>query len=493
MIGYFHFAKKVLLDYRSFPHFMFGFSYIKLTYRQLYTYEYFSMPETPLLTPFIIIYFLMDYIRAERISLALHLIIGVLGIFTLGKHLKLSKIGIILWNILFFLSDNLISQYNSGHINWKTICFFPWVFYFYIKSYENKKFIFLSVLFNLLIIFEGGIHIFIWSNLFIGLYGLFVFIESRRILDLLIPLGFYLSSFLLGSIKIVPMLHFFGGYKPPQITSDPRGGVAPPYSLKDFFTALTTPNWGAEYANYIGILVLILFAISILFGLKRNRPVLFTSLFFTLLTLQFNGVSLFHLVRKFPILNSQRIPPRFFVVAIFGFGLLSALFVTYLNERLKKSKRALYIFQIFLILLTFYIYLDLNRASSSWQRDCPSLGYPDQPIFFNYSPKLHPEGKCIQEVSFPNYRAWKLKLKENSYAIFEWLDWNAYRNVIKFGIYRNGRFENIKPQSLNGILSVLIPKDARILTMKYDSPYFKTGFLISVFSMILGSFLYLRR
>ncbi len=125
MLGYFHFAKKVILQYGSFPHFTWNFTQYRYTYEQFITYEYFSMPETPLLTPFIFIYFLPNIVASEKISLALHIIIGVLGIFALGKHFKLNKTGTLLWVSIWFLSDNLISQYNSGHINWKTIYLFP--------------------------------------------------------------------------------------------------------------------------------------------------------------------------------------------------------------------------------------------------------------------------------------------------------------------------------------------------------------------------------
>lgn len=130
MLGYFHFVKKVVIQYKSFPHFLLGFSPIKYTCDYFFTYEYFSLPETPLLTPFIFLYFLRDILISEKISLALHLIIGVLGIYVLGKNFKISKIGTLLWLFPFFLSDNLVSQYSCGHINWKTVYLFPWVFTF---------------------------------------------------------------------------------------------------------------------------------------------------------------------------------------------------------------------------------------------------------------------------------------------------------------------------------------------------------------------------
>ncbi len=128
-------------------------------------------------------------------------------------------------------------------MNWKTLFLFPWVFYFYINFYQSKKYILLSVIFNLLILFEGGIHIFIWTNIFIGIYGILYFLESRKVLDLLNLLKFFLFQTFLGSIKIIPMVHFFKGYNPPENASDIRFGISPPYTIKEFFTALTTPFW----------------------------------------------------------------------------------------------------------------------------------------------------------------------------------------------------------------------------------------------------------
>ena len=486
MLGYYLFAKKVILQYYSFPHFALGFTEFRYTYGRYITYEFFSFPETPLLTPFLLIYILVDIITAEKISLALHIVIGIIGIFLIGKNLGINKIGTILTAILFSHSVNLVSMYACGHINWKTIFLFPLVFYFYIKSHQNQKFILFSVIINLLILFEGGIHIFIWTNLFIGVFGIFYFFESMVINRLFTMLKFFLFEVLLGSVKIIPMIHFFGGYKPPENVIDIRAGIAPPYTIKEFLKALTTPFWGAEYSNYIGIFVIILFFFALFIGLKLNRPILFTSLFFTLLTVKFNGISLFYLLRKFPIFDTQRIPPRFFVMAIFGFGLLCGLVITHLQQRIKKlGKRRAILFEVFLIIFISYIYLDLNRAFNLFQKKCNPLEISEDPIFFNYIPRIIPNGYCALGFADPNFRVWKLNLKENSYAVFDGLDWKLYRNILKFQIFRNGRFEKIQSQPYNGTVSLPIPKDATILRMKYDSPYFKLGLAISLISSIL--------
>lgn len=486
MLGYYHFAKKVILQYHSFPHFLLGYTEFRYTYEQFKTYEYFSFPESPLLTPFFILYLFTGILKAEKLSIALHIIFGIIGIFLTGKYLKLSRGGTFIFVILFSNSTNLTSMYASGHINWKTIYLFPWVFYFLLRAYEDKKFVLLSALINLLILFEGGIHIFIWSNLFVGFYGIFQFLETRKISEILLPLKFFLFELLLGSIKIIPMCHFFGGYKPPESTIDLRAGIAPPYLIRDFITALTTPFFGAEYSNYIGIIPIFLFIFAIFYGLKYKRPLLFTSLFFTLLTLKLNGISLFYLMRKLPVLNTQRIPPRFFVMAIFGFALLSGLMLTHLQQKIEKiGKRAVVLFEIFLMVLISYIYLDQNKALNFFQRGCNPLGFEEPLIFFNYIPKIVPEGKCIQEFSKPNSRIWKIKLKEDAQIIFEGLEWKLYRNVLKFEIYRNRKFKKINSQPYNGYVSLKIPKDATILRMEYDSPYFRAGLAITLISILI--------
>ncbi len=77
-------------------------------------------------------------------------------------------------------------------------------------------------------------------------------------------------------------------------------------------------------------------------------------------------------------------------------------------------------------------------------------------------------------------------------AVFEELDWKLYRNVLKFKIYRNGKFEEINSQPHNGNVSLKIPKDATILSMKFDSPYFKLGLAITLISLVLASFYFFR-
>lgn len=216
--------------------------------------------------------------------------------------------------------------------------------------------------------------------------------------------------------------------------------------MKEFLTALTTPNWLAEYCNYIGISLIILFFFAFIFGIRANRAVLFTSLSFLLLTVRFDGFSLFHIIRKFPVLSTQRVPPRFFVMAIVGLGLLSAILLTHFQQKVKNSKTGFIIFNIFTILFTFYIYMDLSRVFGLWSKNCTSTKFPDTPVYFSYNPVLIPEGKCTQELALPNIRNWKLRLKKDSLAVFDGLEWEKYKNVIKFRIYRNGRFEKVNPQ-----------------------------------------------
>ncbi len=133
-----------------------------------------------------------------------------------------------------------------------------------------------------------------------------------------------------------------------------------------------------------------------------------------------------------------------------------------------------------------YIYLDLNRVFNLFQKDCNPLEFPESPIFFNYTPKIIPSGRSAQGLSEPNLRIWKLSLKEDVSAVFEGLGWKLYRNVLKFEIYRNGKFERIVSQPYNGSILLEIPKDATILRMKYDSPYFKAGLVISLLSRLIA-------
>lgn len=493
MLYYFHFAKSSILKFHSFPNWTLGYYTLTYTYDIFSTYEFFAMPETPVLTPFLALYFVSSIVTGEKISLALHLITGIVGIFAIGKLMKISRIGIVIMGISFFISDNLASQYTSGHINWKTIFYFPWIFYFFLKSFQSWKWLIPCALTNILILFEGGIHIFIWVNMFLAAYSFFSLIDSKKLKNL-IYLGFLImATSLVGSIKIIPMIHFFGHYTPPQeFYGDPRASVAPPYSLKNFWTAITTPNWGAEYANYIGIPLIIVFSLAILYGLKKCRPLVFTSLFFLLLTVEFHGVSLFKLIDSFPVLNTQRIPPRFFLMSLFGFGCLSGMFITefsrYLKERLKRIK--IPIIEMILIAFSILIFFDLNRVFQYWPNQCPHTQHFDYPpVSFSYNPSLIPDGEVEQKYAAPNYRIWRIKLKEDSKVLFRELEWKLYKNILKFKAFRRGKFEKLYPQNYNGSVAVLIPKDTKLLSMRYSSPYFYAGLIISVITAVLMAFI----
>lgn len=72
VMHYLHITKQTISKFHQFPHWVFG--YYIFEYPNLSTFEFFAIPETPVLSPFIIFYFLDIYIGI-KIIITLHLII----------------------------------------------------------------------------------------------------------------------------------------------------------------------------------------------------------------------------------------------------------------------------------------------------------------------------------------------------------------------------------------------------------------------------------
>lgn len=383
---------------------------------------------------------------------------------------------------IFFLTPRFVSHLSIGHIGWLTLAYLPWIFLFFLKSLEKFRFLPLAALLSALALLEGGQHIFIWINFLLGVYSIFLFVEKKKLKIFYNLIFFFLMEILFGAIKIFPMVHFFSSYKIASIT--------PEYTFKTLWHALNTAFLNHDQGNYIGIIPIIIFIITIFYGIKRNTPIALTSLFFFLLSIKIWNISLFQLINKLPILYTQRVPPRFLIICFFLLSILSGLLFTdiaKLTERLKPHFRIPII--LFLSALVIYTIFDLNMKSQRWYRFLWKYHFEYGNLnFSNYLPTLLSKGKLETKFASPNIRIWKPKINQNSIAHFKELNYTLYKNIVKFKIFRKGKFERISPKNYEGAISILIPRDTQNLAMEYNSPYFYSGMLISILFLLFFFF-----
>lgn len=472
---YIHITKETIQDFHQFPHWVLG--YYKFWYPRFYTYEFFAIPETPVLTLFLPFYF-MDIYTSIKLIIALHIALGIVGIYFLGKSFGINRIGMLFIASIFFLTPRFVSHLSIGHIGWLTLAYLPYIFLFFNKSIERPNFLIFASFLSTFVILEGGQHIFIWISLLLGIYSLFIFIEKRKITVLRNLLFFYILEILLSAIKIFPMFHFFKDYK--------IAGITPEYTIQTLWHALTTAFLNHDQGNYIGILTVIIFLTVIIYGIKKHPSLTLTALFFFLLSTKLWKISLFQVISKLPILYTQRIAPRYLTICFFLLSIVAGfLFTDIVKIAQRRSSFIKSVIYVLLLGIVVYISFDLHSKAQIWHAWLWKYHFHLNPVEFKYyTPSLLPSGKLEIKLAQPNVRIWKAVLKQDSKVLFKELEFKLYKDVLKFEVLLQGRYQRIFPQDDNGSIALLIPKDARSLIMKYSSPYFCIGFIVSFFSAL---------
>ena len=96
-------------------------------------------PQSGFLNPLFIFVLLFGEVIGLKLLIIIYLIIGLLGMFLLARHLKISLISSYLTAFLFMLSGLYAMRVSIGHTVWMQVALMPYVFLFYLKSLENTR------------------------------------------------------------------------------------------------------------------------------------------------------------------------------------------------------------------------------------------------------------------------------------------------------------------------------------------------------------------
>jgi len=303
---------------------------------------------SPFLSPFYISVLIFGPALGLKIEIVLHLFLGMLGMFFLSKHLGLGKFSSYMPPFVYMLSSIYTLHLAEGHVEWLTMAFLPWVFFCFLKSLKQIKFFFGGTLFLSLAILGGSVNV---SNIIILLFfvfSVFTMLRQRSIIPLKSFACICIGTFLLCSVKLIPMLEFLKE-NPRRIESNEVTEASVLASIllsRDQAALYQNTKWTGpeqrirfrgrdfeygwhEYGAYVGIVPLILAAAGILSNSRQHWPLLLTGIVSLWLSLGGGAFyNLWGLSHKLPVYKSLHVPSRFilgfiFILSIFsGFGLL---------------------------------------------------------------------------------------------------------------------------------------------------------------------------
>ena len=315
----------------------------------------FQNSQVPSFTPFAFLHLFLDTPQAMKVSIILHYVIALGGMYVIGKRLfKINSFFLILVGAGIFVFNSFISlQLTEGHTWILPFAYIPFVFFFFEKYIKGRKKIdlILSALGISLMIFEGGIYPVPLTVLFLILYSLFKSILTRNKDYFLALIELGLFSFLLSSIKLIPLYDYMSVY--PRHITGPE--MIPPGSLADIFLR-TEQHRGLilfkeqqygwhEYGCYVGVHLAILFVVSLVAPLvsgKKKAAHITLLVCFLVFFMFFLGnvfpLAPYALLKSIPPFKSLHVSGRFviiltFIAALTVFGLLQMI-----EETAEKSK-----------------------------------------------------------------------------------------------------------------------------------------------------------
>jgi hypothetical protein len=172
--------------------------------------SYWANPEVLTLSPFVLFLPLVSVPVFFKLYFLGHLLIAAAATYLLGRRLGLRTISTVLLFVLVFLNPWLLQHLTIGYTPWITACYVPLVVASLLRPLTLAWFVTGTVA-DSLILYEGGLHLFLWVNATIVLVAA-ALAAFRRTASHLRPVGLVLlGTTILTLPKLVAIHGAYGG------------------------------------------------------------------------------------------------------------------------------------------------------------------------------------------------------------------------------------------------------------------------------------------
>jgi hypothetical protein len=137
---------------------------------QLGTDRFLTIPEI-CFSPQILLLGVLEVKQFVVVNLLILYTVGFFGCLKLARRFNLSAFAFLFLIVLLNFNGYLTSRFAVGHQMWESIFYYPWFFYYLFllsASPADRKVVFKLALVLFLILLEGGIHQYVWCNMFLG-------------------------------------------------------------------------------------------------------------------------------------------------------------------------------------------------------------------------------------------------------------------------------------------------------------------------------------
>ncbi len=531
-------------------------------------------PQSPFLSPFFLLVLLFGAVAGLKLEALAYLAIGLLGTFLAARKLGCSNPASILAAVVFMFGSWFALRVVVGHTTFFPFALLPLVFLFYMNSVSSAASataaadlprrirwavaaaITLSIMF-----LSGGIYPFYAAVLLLVSYSLLDSVGMRKIAPVAAVSAILLFAVLLSSVKLLPVVDFASGVtaeKDAQLTSAgivyksllSRGQSIPEKDLetgrdlvpegrqKDLDTLAGKIPWSwHEYSAYVGIIPLLLAALSIV-ALRRNWKLIVSAVFFLVLAFGTHlPFGLWQLLRQLPFFGALHGPSRFIIVFVFLAALLAAKFLSGLKISSNNKIQAAVVAAIIVVVAADLFFVTRPLLSSAFplapvEIRSTNIGTGDFIQMGSSAPELSQYPNLLQGIGTLNCYE-RLHLRNR--AVPQFIDGEPYQGfagnayiaetneslnftrfspqkvslrlsgipkaeaglgsgsiseltlVINQNYYKGWKFDGSSKEagSRRGLLAALIKKGdlGREVTFKFSSPPFILGSIISILAV----------
>ncbi|MDH4156976.1 MAG: hypothetical protein OEW00_06855 [candidate division Zixibacteria bacterium] len=482
----------------------------------------FHHPEIGVLTPFFLLHLIFGVVIGFKLQVLICYFLGFWGSVKLASRLGMSMWAAFLTAVAYFGSVHFALHFAEGHMPFTHFCFLPWFVYFVLQSVEDKTGILRAgVVLALMILGNGAaiplLYTATFAFLFCGLYA----VEQRRGVYLVNLLAAAAVGVLLSAVKFLPMVIYLRqspwyGNAGESIPLSALGVIffGLKHALYDTHFPEQVYHWH-EYAAYISPVLVLLAAAALVLRFKRYWIYLVLAAFFLLLGLgNFGALSPWALLSQLPGFSSARCTGRAFQFVILGLAFLGGFGFDLLWQK-GTEKKTRYWRGVAIVAGTVVVGTNLFFA---WPIMSSAFKHKPEPVHRSlvfshvvdekpqaYRNYLANRGSLIAP-KLSAYRRSRALVDSNDVAVpefilngqaevvrrdytpnvieYEIIGREAGRMVIGMGYDVGWRSEDGRQLSeYEGLISFAFQQGRQKIVLRYRTPYFYPGLLVTVLAL----------
>ena len=385
--AYYDWARTAFTEYGTFPLYMAGAPH---------SFNLIANPQSPVFSPLIGLLLLLPAGTYVKVLLVTYATLGLIGMIALVRQHGVGPEIACFAGVVFTFNGFFLAHFAVGHPFFVAVYLLPVLLLLFERARRGSRVALWGAAgVNVLVLLEGANHPFLWQNVLLLLLAGAWCLESRSFCPAWTWLRFQALSLGLGAFKLLPMLAEFHGYAagkrnlglPPAaaLWSLTERGQNAMTTHPDILFQLGSGWW--EYAFYVGVLPCV-FVVAGLVAARRRWPLLVVGAFFLVISLHFRaaGTSLdpWSLIEGLPGWNTQRVPSRFFVMAIFVLLVAAAIGVQRMLDSVRQRRLLHAALRGAVALAVVLVLVDLRIQSHPWQEQ----GSGRQPVALDRRPPI---------------------------------------------------------------------------------------------------------